>query len=84
LFLIKHSYFMEYVKLLFYGTEKSKTNEHTIECYANGSNEIYLNIDMDGSEYYQAHICLNKATAIRLQRELKKQISYIEYQEDGE
>jgi hypothetical protein len=60
------------VKLEFYGTEQSKTEDYTLVAYSNVNNEIYLSIDM--GDIVPSFICLDKPTAVRLVRELKKQI----------
>ena len=67
---------MANVKLIFNGTEISETQEHTLVTYANTKNEIYISIDM--LEFVPSFICLDKSTAVRLVRELKKQIGYLE------
>ena len=67
---------MPNIKLLFFGSEESQTQEHQLECYQNQNNNIYLNIDMDNG-WDSSFICLNKSTAIKLHRELKKQISFL-------
>lgn len=67
---------MSNVKLLFGGTEQSKTEYHTIQLYSNTNNEIYINVEMGDRDSY-SFICLDKATAIKLHRELKKQISFL-------
>jgi hypothetical protein len=67
---------MANVKLLFWGTERSQSSEHQLEVIANDKNEIYINIDMDNEN--GSYICLDKMTAVRLVRELKKQIGYLE------
>jgi hypothetical protein len=70
------------VKLVFYGTESSKSNDHELEAYLNSKNEIYIGIS-DGDQFNGGtYICLDKPTAIKFHRELKKQISFI--QEGGE
>lgn len=61
-------------KLVFGGTEASNTQEDQLVCFANLNNEIQLNLTGDGFSF----ICLDKATAIKLHRELKKQISFLE------
>ena len=69
---------MENVKLVFNGTDFSNTSNNELECYANGAGEICISIQ-DGIDYidnYQ-NICLNKSTAVRLSKELKKQIGSI-------
>ena len=66
---------MAKLKLLFKGTEKSKTEEHELVAYANTNREIYLCIEMDNN--YPSFICLDKPTAVKLVKELKLQISYL-------
>lgn len=66
---------MEKVKILFQGTERSQTDETELEVFANVQNEIFISIE-DGS-YPGNFICLDKATAVRLVRELKKQIGFL-------
>ena len=67
---------MANVRLKFHGTTKSETEEHSLEAYHNINNEIYLCLDMPNFE--SSFICLDKATAVALVRELKKQIGFIE------
>jgi len=70
---------MANVKLLFCGTEESKTNDSNLEVLAS-SNEVILFLS---TESYESHICLDKVTAVRLVRELKKQIGFLDL-EGGE
>ena len=77
---------MARTKLVFYGTDKSKTTDVELVCYMNDNNQIFIEISdptLDHS-YNNQFICLDKATAIKLQRELKKQISYIGEGVEGE
>lgn len=67
---------MANVKLLFNGTETNGTEEHQLVCYWNSSNEIFIKISMPNWE--DSFIALDKSTAIKFHKELKKQISYIE------
>jgi hypothetical protein len=67
---------MANTKLVFIGTEKSNSEEHELVCYHNTNNEIYINIS--APDFRDVFICLDKSTAIKLHRELKKQISFIE------
>lgn len=67
---------MANIKLVFKGTEKSETESHELVAYANTKNEIYLCIEMDNN--YPSFICLDKATAVKLVKELKLQISYLD------
>lgn len=64
---------MANIKITFYGTEKSETNETELEVFKNASDEIFISI----SDNYEQSICLDKQTAVRLVRELKKQIGFI-------
>lgn len=73
---------MARVKLNFYGTEKSETEEHTLVAYSNINNEIYLCID--NQNFPESHICLDKSTAVRFVRELKKQIGNLESEVSNE
>lgn len=65
---------MANVKLVFTGTERSCTHQVELVTYANSFNEIYLKLE----ENCIQHICLDKSTAVRLVRELKKQIGFLE------
>ncbi len=67
---------MANVKLIFRGTESSGTEEHELVTFANTNHQIYLCIEMDNN--YPSFICLDKPTAVRLVRELKKQIGLLE------
>ena len=62
--------------ILFSGTEESKTRRHVMECFATNDNDIRINIDMDGVIF--AFINLDKQTAIRLAKELRRQIALLE------
>jgi len=64
------------VQIIFYGSEKSETNEHELRCFCNTHQEIYLAIEMNHT--YEHFICLDKSTAIKLSKELRKQIALIE------
>ena len=69
---------MARVQLTFYGTDESETQEHELVVFANHRKEIFLSIDSyTNSEYNLGHICLDKETAIKLSRELRKQIALI-------
>jgi hypothetical protein len=62
---------MANVKLIFQGTERSKTDENELEVFVNIHNEIVLDMK-------ECLIALDKSTAVRLVRELKKQIGFLE------
>lgn len=62
--------------ILFSGTEESKTRSHVMECFATNENDIRIDIDMDDCIF--AFINLDKQTAIRLAKELRRQIALLE------
>jgi hypothetical protein len=68
---------MANVKLLFYGTEQSGTQEISIECFRNSYNEITIKID-EGRNFPLSFISLDKQTSIKLSKELRKQIALID------
>ena len=61
--------------ILFSGTEESKTRSYVM-CFKTNDNDIRIDIDMDGVIF--AFINLDKQTAIRLAKELRRQISLLE------
>jgi hypothetical protein len=67
---------MANIKLVFQGTEQSKTEDHQLITFANTNNEIYLSLDMP--DWETSFICLDKSTAVKLVKELKLQISYLQ------
>ena len=73
------------VRIIFNGTLNSATNSQELEVLANVDNEIYIRIQDNESEhaFNIQHICLDKWTAIKLHRELKKQISFINEEVDN-
>ena len=62
-------------KIIFLGSESS--DGHQLECYHNDSNEIFISIDMNYNQVSD-WITLDKATAIKLSRVLKAEISKLE------
>jgi hypothetical protein len=73
------------VRIIFNGTLTSATSEHELEVFVNVDNEIHVRITDTESEhgFNIQHICLDKRTAIKLHRELKKQISFITEEVDN-
>ena len=71
---------MANVKLLFYGTNESVFENFSIECFANVNGHISIIIeDNDDTDYINMKaIVLDKETAIRLSKELRKQISILD------
>lgn len=67
---------MANVKLVFH----EKASEKELQCYATEFNEIYIEIlnNEIEHEYNSQSISLDRSTAIRLVRELKKQIGFLE------
>jgi hypothetical protein len=66
--------------ILFSGTEESKTRSHVLECFAM-TKSLFISIDMnygkdDKKEY--AYIGLDRSTAIRLAKEIRRQIALLE------
>ena len=61
-------------QIKFYGSEKSGTTDVELSAWTNGHNEITIDI-YDNCENL---ISLDKKTAIRFVRELKKQIALLE------
>ena len=72
---------MANVKLFFGGTEKSKTDEHTIVCFWNSNNEIFIEINVEGEN--PSHICLDKSTAIKFAKTLRTEINKMEDENNG-
>jgi hypothetical protein len=68
------------VKLKFYGTEETKTENQSLEIFANQSKEITLIINDEDVDLVlnKQIISLDKQTAIRLSRELRKQIALLD------
>jgi hypothetical protein len=67
------------VQLIFYGSEKSETDNHELRCFCNAHGNIYIGIEMHHS--VEHFICLDKTTAIKLSKELRKQIALIDDEE---
>ena len=69
---------MANIKIALLGTERSKTDETELECFASHWNEIFITID--GKEF----ICLDRSTAIKLVKILKTEINKLNKEdEDG-
>lgn len=65
------------VQLKFYGTEKTDTENHSLIIYASGHNEIFIKIEDNNMDKFQ-FISLDRETAIKLSKELRKQISLLD------
>jgi hypothetical protein len=68
---------MANVKLLFCGSEKSETDSISVECFYNGHKEITIRID-EGENSKIALVSLDKETAIKFCKELRKSIALID------
>lgn len=64
------------VKLQFHGTENSMDNNY-LEVFATEKQEIFIGIQNSLNEFDINFISLDKETAIKLSKEIRKQISYI-------
>ena len=62
---------MARVKLLFYGTKESKTDECELECFSLDNGEIFISLE----DNYPQHICLDISTAIKLAKTLRTHIN---------
>lgn len=72
---------MSKTKVVFIGTEASETNEMELQAYCNSDNEIFISLNSYGSSIENATIiCLDRATAIKLVKNLKFEISKMEVQ----
>lgn len=68
---------MAKMKLVFYGSEISGTDETELEVFANNKNELFIQIKGEDN-YYPYFIALDRDTAIKFSKEIRKQISYLE------
>lgn len=68
------------VQLKFYGTEKTNTENHSLEVFVNSQLEITVRIKDESVDhgYHIQLVSFDKQTAIRLSRELRKQISLLD------
>ena len=69
---------MARTKIMFYGTEESKTDGNTASCYLNSANEIYIEIYEPYFAPLKACICLDKSTAIKFAKTLRTEINKME------
>jgi hypothetical protein len=67
---------MENTKTIFCSSEKSGVN-FEMECYLNAQNEIYIGISNPEDQLEFAFIALNKQTAIKFSKHLRKEISFL-------
>jgi len=69
-------------KEVLFGTEKSETEKHELQCYLNDKNEIFVLIEMDDSQ--DAFICFDKSTAIKFSKVLRREINKIREEDHNE
>ena len=74
---------MERIKTIFCSSEKSDVN-FEMECFKNSRNEIYIQIKNPENEHEFMFICLDRKTAIKFSKLLRREISYIESEVDDE
>lgn len=72
---------MANIRLKFYGTEESETDNHYLECFANTNHDIYISIDME--DFPQSFICVDVSTAIKLSKTLRTEINKIKEVTNG-
>jgi hypothetical protein len=68
------------VKIIFLGCENSRTDGHELEVFANDSNQLFISIEMNSPKSQcdgEAFLCLDKSTAIKFSKELRKQIALL-------
>ena len=65
------------VKTIFCSSEK-QTYSSELEVYANANGELYISITADPNDPYQIQwICLDKDTAIKFSKVLRREISFL-------
>lgn len=65
------------VKTIYQSSEKSE-HKSEMEVYANDSGELFIYIyDPEDEQFYSNFICLDKKTAIKLVRHIKREISFL-------
>lgn len=63
-------------KTVFLSSEKSGV-KHEMECFLNDRNEIFITIFDSENVYDEKFICLDKTTAIKFVKHLKKEIAFL-------
>jgi hypothetical protein len=74
---------MANVKIIFESYDSSDFHNTELQCFATTSNDVYIEIKDVSCEhdYNVQYIRLDRETAIKLHRELKKQISFLEVEQ---
>lgn len=73
---------MSRTKTIFCSSEKSEVL-HELTAYWNDCNEIFISINCSNSYDVESFICLDKETAIKFVKHLKREISKIKEEENG-
>lgn len=73
---------MENIKTIFISSIKSDVNNE-LQAFCNEGNEIFISIDTPDEPIMSNFVCLDKNTAIKFVKHLKREISYIIEQEKG-
>ena len=63
-------------RIIFNGTEDSKTFDTELECYRNAFNKVFIQIKDEDEE--TLHIVFDKSTAIKFAKTLRTEINKIE------
>lgn len=71
---------MANVKILFFGSKKGGTNENALDILLTDKNELLIRITQE--DYPKGYIALDKSTAIRFSKELRRQIALLKSEED--
>ena len=73
---------MANVKLIFQGTETTKTDHYELECFCNTHNEITITLS-DGYQEYPTLISLDVPTAIKFAKVLRAEINKVKEVDNG-
>lgn len=65
------------ITLEFHSTELSKSNSK-LRVYYNTRNELYIEIEIEDGDMPNSYVCLGKQEAIKLSKEIRKQVSFLE------
>lgn len=65
----------------FHGTAESETTDHSIECFKNIKNNIFIGLSVPNHQ--TLFICLDKSTAIKLAKTLRTEINKMEDEKNG-
>jgi hypothetical protein len=70
---------MANVRMLFHGDVTSECSEKTVEVYVNTKKKLFIEIRDFGVDFFPSqHTVLDKQTAIKLSKELRKQIALMD------